>query len=201
MPERRRGPSRELLAVAAVLVLTGCTADPATPAAPGPSAGVTTPGPASATPSPASASPGPASASPAASSATPSPTPRATPRATPSGAESQTYATDLELAADGQVGFTPLRWYQGQRAEDRCRQVSISSPTAWCHDYYYEKSGATTRATLAPDAAITLLDDDARLTKAGAAQLRQAVAGEAWPHFRLWLVGTEIRRVEQVYTP
>lgn len=180
-----------MLAALAVVALAGCSADPATPVTPGPTASVTTAAP-SATPSSATPTPSP-SPSPEASSASPTPG--------LSGAESETYANDLEVADDGQVSFTPLRWYQGQRAENRCEKVGISSPTAWCHDYYFEKAGPASRATLTEDTGIKLLGDDAELRTAGAAQFRQAVADEAWPNFRLWLVGNEIRRVEQVYTP
>ena len=190
----RRHAGLVLLAV----VGTGCGAvpsasSPTTPplvssvsaASPTPSGPASSADPTSATPSPS-----------AKSSSTPTPKTSGT----PAPKTTDTYADDLELA-DQRLTFTRLRWYWGKAARARCKAKHVKAEFEWCNDYYYEKTRTSGSGTLSTDAKIKILDDDGQPVRASAAELAAALRQDSWPHWRIWLTGTEIVRLEQVFTP
>ena len=54
---------------------------------------------------------------------------------------------------------------------------------------------------MAGNAKIKILDDDGQPVTASTAELADALRQASWPHWRVWLAGTEVVRLEQVFTP
>ncbi|HEY5820564.1 MAG TPA: hypothetical protein VIT20_01220 [Propionibacteriaceae bacterium] len=188
MPDRVRCL---VLGLVVLAVTAGCTSTTSAPETP-PSPIASSVPPTEVTPPPV-ATPSPSSTS-AASPTPSSPTPSST------AATSTTYANGLELSGE-QLSYTELRWFWRDKAQAECKKKGISSPSSWCNDYYFEKTGQQGRAVLAPDAGIKILDEDGKLQKGTTVQVQQAIEDDYWPNFRVWLAGDRVVRLEQVFTP
>lgn len=179
MPELKRAGS--VAGALALLSVAGCGTVPPTASAPEPTPTLSPTVLQAASPSPSQVAP----------------TPSAT--AQPAGPVVIRYGDRLRLTGS-QLTFREIRWYTGKAIRARCKEKHITSPTAWCNDYYYETTSRHTSVGVGDGTRIRVLTEEPKLVPATRQTLTAAVKADVWPNFKITSKGREAIRIDQVFT-